>query len=931
MGENQSKPATSNQKPLLGFMNKNSPPKKTSHSLSSSPSGYSPAQQEQLSPEEVRRRRLAKMEKEEYVPERGLPKDIKSHPISLEFGANAYLIHMNLEDLYLNTFHSSSLSRNPRLRLLQPKDPSEEIRLYTLENMDKTIMAFLQSETYFPGGERLVFLSDLYGRLLSSDQSGLISPEKSQELQKKLVTCLMDYLLNPSACSPGMPTEDLRVISDCSCPIYDALYTKLSAVDTDGFFYKFIGLVPEEHYDAILTPIFKRMIRDSSQNTLSGRFDIQKAIALLSDLLQCDIKIAEFFFNHELFLPKTSKPTGLDFQKNTVFGSFLSFTIMNNETPSMHEALITKEMIRNLESSKQALREKIHDPLNSFHRLIEGMIKLNPKYKKNILDWFYGALVANKSINGYFSGPNSKLVTFGWLTNFLVLLLKLCQKMLEDPKAYPNWLTKINLSYIYERPIFEGLNLINGKTIPKKDPTQESKYTFLTELIFMTSHAWFLAKEAFVSLFEATGRVIVIYQQVDRNFTPDSLSKEDLQALKIFVAGRTQLVDPYLTRQLHNLLNFQALLILHSYGAQVQDINDLPSIFEQCLNKEEGDNSQQGGVLNYWTDNIWSYFEKYLVGIEAAAFAEGYDHLELLMNFSLWIVANKKWSDTPLLFKLKAIDTLHKLLPRKRTSGDEANFAFLFKDNIYYEKHLVDGLVDSFLQMKALHMSFEPFVPQRQRGFVLKIFNYLLQDVFATEASTCYVIKGLDKLFKNSTESYFEFMDTFIDDIVLVLDGISSRLQNKSQSLNTPAQNAYLAQKTDDSLNSLLTSIGEYISFAMNLSKNYPEFVVNDLVRERFATSLNYCMKILNQEGMLDVKVMNTYGQESSLRPVLINLVKAYLNLSGNQEFMNNVKSDEKNYNSYYFNKTHVFCEENSNLLTGIEKEQLSQLIASLE
>ena len=155
-------------------------------------------EQQQPSQEEIRKQRLAKMDKQpQPVPERqkGISKDITNHPLTIEFGQNAYLVHMFLEDLYLNTFHLSSLQRNPQLKLLQPINPVDEIKLYTQENMNQDIMKFLQSETYYPSAlDKLTYLHDIYGRIGSKSQEDLISEEKVHSLQKTILKSLMDYL-----------------------------------------------------------------------------------------------------------------------------------------------------------------------------------------------------------------------------------------------------------------------------------------------------------------------------------------------------------------------------------------------------------------------------------------------------------------------------------------------------------------------------------------------------------------------------------------------------------------------------------------------------------------------------------------------------------------------------------------------------------------
>jgi len=947
MGENQSKPISNNnssQKPLLGGLfskqgSQRSPQYPTSHSLASN---QSPDQQEQLSQDEVRKMRLARMEKQDYVPDRGAPKDIKSHPVSIEFGSNAYIIHINLEDLYQNTFHPTSLSRNPRLRLLQPAEKSDEIRLFTLDNMDEVIMKLLKSETYYPGGERLVFLSDLYGRLTAKDQEGLLAAEKLQGLREKIFSYLLDYLLNPSA------PEDPRNIKDCSCSVYDALYTKFTSIDTDEFLHSFMNNLPGKHYDMILTPIFKRMIRDCSDTNISGRYNIQKATVLLQNLLQIAPKIAVFFFNHELFIPKSSNPTGLDYQKNTVFGAFLSFTIINNDSPSMQEYLETPGVLGSLPASMEAIRDKLHEPINAFHRLIEAIIKLDPtKYKRYILDWISGVLISNQAMqNQGETKLQHKFATHGWFCNFLVLLLKLCQKMLDDPSKYPTWLTKIELNYLFDKPLFEGESLLNGKSVPKKDflDDSESKYSFLTELIFLTSNAWLLMRNVIQGFNLAVYQAQITYVSLTPEKLKDvrNLSSTEIEGLKPSHAYQFQLADPYLTKQLHKLLNFSALLILHSYDVKVQDLNDIPNLFEQLLKNEQAQSDKRGGLPTYWLHNLARYLEVYTTN-DRKNFFENFGNLDIVMNLLLTRLIKQDWASLPFQKKL-SLGVFCKLLPLSDTliQDGHLDLAYLFKNNPFLEKHITDALIGLFIETQLLNQENKRYERNLTRCGSFSVLNYIMGTVFAQDPKSSYVIQSLHGLFNNSAERYFEFMDTFMDDLVFLVDDLFSRIQerqvNPRAALNRGSRYQTLHGRfveiilgnTDvtDNISSLVATLKEYCLFAVNVSKGCPEFFLNDLVRERFITSLNYCVRVFNSQES-HVRIMEGTSQESTEESLLASLVRVYLNLYHRDEFIVGVKADEKNYKPEYFYQTQIRFEA-SGALNGFEKENLAEFLAYL-
>jgi len=604
---------------------------------------------------------------------------------------------------------------------------------------------------------------------------------------------------------------------------------------------------------------------------------------------------------------------------------------MNNDTQSMHDHLTSLEIMRNSDGPRQTLREKLHDPLNSFHRLIEAIIKLNPKYKKNILDWFYGALVANKGLKAASSGPTYKLVTFGWLSNLTVLLLKLCQKMLEDPKKYPDWVTKIDLTYVFDKPLFENQPLLNGKSVPKREE-EIKQFSFLTELIFMTSHAWLLLRDAFQILVEATRKVSVLMHTTN-SAKADSFTKDELEIFKAFYSGRVHLVDPYLTRQIHNLLNFNALLILHSFGVKIQDISDLPSLFEQLDQIEENLSPERGAVLQYWAENIIGYITKYSY-LESGAFTQGFHNLDIIMNFILCVIGNKKFASR-ITMRGEALTALYHLLPRLDRKDHDQSFDLLFKDNIYYQRNLVDSLFNLFIDAKTIWSSFEAFKAQKERAIIFRVLNHLLQVVFAVDMSSCYVVKSLEKFYKNSTEKYFQVMDAFMEDLLTLTNVLCLALSKKGQIPNgqPPLISFHPGNsKLDQGLSFFLFIVRQYLLFVENVSLACPELLLNDLLQERLASSLNYCLKSLNGDGvMVEVKAGEMIDMESNPEYLLASLVRIYLNLWNGEGFMKSVISDEKNYNSYYFIQTQVFFEENGRGLNGVDKERLSQLVASLD
>jgi hypothetical protein len=174
--------------------------------------------------------------------------------------------------------------------------------------------------------------------------------------------------------------------------------------------------------------------------------------------------VIEFLVNHPLYTLKgLPGKNGIYFQKLSLFGACLTLTALPHESPAAKAYCNEKIDLRRPEPSLKGLRDRIHGSIESVHRIMEYMMKVDKKYKKNVVDWFYEVLVLNdakqKTLN-----MGAMVSSTGWFTNFLVLLFKFCQKPLEDLNKYPNWFTKIDVNYIGEKPLFKDVSLLNGRS-----------------------------------------------------------------------------------------------------------------------------------------------------------------------------------------------------------------------------------------------------------------------------------------------------------------------------------------------------------------------------------------------------------------------------------------------------------------------------------
>ena len=699
------------------------------------------------------------------------------------------------------------------------------------------------------------------------------------------------------------------MLTDFKNPLYDTLYTKLSAIASNGFFHQFIRNLPEEHYDSILTPIFKRILRDTAEHSVSKRHNTLTSITLLQELIHCNPKVADFLFQHELHTPPNAT-TGQDYQKNTVFGVFLSFTTMDNFSGQLlpHLDLSMNEPAKRA-SVNTSYRKKIHKSIDAFRKLLESLIKLNPQYKRNILDWFYGVIKVNVSIQR--DKPQENVYSYGWYCNFLVLLLKLCENMLQDPQKYPTWISKIDLSYIYANPVFERYFLLDGTRVPACPPEkcQESKFSFGTELIFAATFAWFFLSNSFF-VFDYLSKKLETMAPSKQTF---SFNDNVLLYSRMVAQSRIQLLDPYLMEQVHRLLNFQTLLMLHAYG---RNISSPQNLFEHLQS------DKKISILKVWPINVCRYLEHF-ANVTREFLPKSLPDLNLFMNFVLAVIMNK--FDTTHDLRTQFLRLIVKLAQYTKLSLADEQIALILKTNPFYEKNLPQALVDFFLDAKEIYttpQSSTRFDPKRVDP--LEALSGVLESVFAGNPNS-YLIKYLKDLFLNNQERYLQFINIFMDDIISLVDDLCEKLDQRNQ---LPEE---LKKDHQASIELTIAVVRQYHRFAVNLSKHCPEFFLDDIVRDQFAVCLNYSMRVLNVDGfMVIVKKIEASEETPTHGSFIANLVRAYVNLAHSDDFMQSIVNDSENCGVGYFYQMQDWLEGNQILGDG-DRKKFSELIATFD
>ena len=127
------------------------------------------------------------------------------------------------------------------------------------------------------------------------------------------------------------------------------------------------------------------------------------------------------------------------------------------------------------------------------------------------------------------------------------------------------------------------------------------------------------------------------------------------------------------------------------------------------------------------------------------------------MDFILSLLSNRNWIPNPHM-KAKFLQLLGSLVPQKedRSASRDENFSFLFKQNPFYEKYLVQGLIGMFVEVEKTGSSNQFYEKFSYRQSICHIIDYLLKTIFP-DGKSSYVDENLLKMGETSYDIFLRF------------------------------------------------------------------------------------------------------------------------------------------------------------------------------
>jgi len=263
------------------------------------------------------------------------------HPVYKEHGKEAYVVHRYFEDVYQGTCEPFSLERRPELKFY--KDLEE--KQFTMETFDDVLQNLLEAADYYSAEQKVTLLIDVFQRLGNTELTGSVSNAKRNEFRKSTLAYLQSYLDTPVIFCDQIAAENSEDIFDIKSPLCNALYDYLASDDRQKLIIDLLANLEETSFPAIIAPLFKRITRNCREYQLENLKELTSALSLLKSLIFADKRIIEFFVNHPLYsLVNMQNKTAIQYQRLTVFGSCLSLVTIPTESAAVKAFWISKRL-----------------------------------------------------------------------------------------------------------------------------------------------------------------------------------------------------------------------------------------------------------------------------------------------------------------------------------------------------------------------------------------------------------------------------------------------------------------------------------------------------------------------------------------------------------------------------------------------------------
>ncbi|CAD8113580.1 unnamed protein product [Paramecium sonneborni] len=684
-------------------------------------------------------------------------------------------------------------------------------------------------------------------------------------------------------------------------------YLEISASEDDSF--KFIELMLKRELR-----LYKRLSFDNTQLQ-------QHSLILMQNLAQYQKLMNNLLLNSWAFGKFDQIITGNHFQQRTLLGVLLSLSTFPTDGHFWQKYFTDDK--KQIKDQMHITRTKIFKIIEDLCVLFETIYNSNEKIRLKLFELFQKIIKLNlnleKQLNVELLKQSS---TPGLVFNFLFILTYLFNQFINSQPKIQNILKKIDLnvlSYCKKHPFFSVLYQNVDVLAPELTPyiEQEEYKTVtnpITTLFLLTQRMTHVVATILGQCYIST----ILYEL--KKIPPEAVQAyADIKILKQKASYDLQVLHPKSIQYNMQFLSFANQLALSLIDQNLNPIYPyglLPSIFLI--------DTQIFSSIYSYNDEIINHSLELQKCLEFAA-----------------ISMNKKLISNPHL-RFRSI-SLFQIIDEKKSSilsrEVRQNWSQSIQVNIlFYSKnlqtYLIDGILQSFIDAEKVAVENQILQKLNFRFKFCLVMRYLLQQ------HKDHYGKCLFNGFNNKQVKYLYFSNYFISDLIFLTEACFKSIKNIRKFSKEQAQFQQGHQYHKYLKEFLIKSqqFYEYLRTLEALTSVQPEIFLMDEIREKLANHLNYILDKINGKKSKECQAKILKEKNIDILFILEFLIKIYMNLSQNYQFLSDVVKDERCFSIDLFKQTQnklkktINCENKQSLLQDLinqleEEDQKQKII----
>jgi len=774
---------------------------------------------------------------------------VYNHPVCLKDGSTAYEIHTFFEEALGITFLQESKKLKPYLSLIPPD--RVKTRAYHEKFTALTVHQYLQdTEPYRTDPKAITSLL----RKMDETLRKLIQKKPTYCIDKEevVIEVLLFTLMN-------LPSEiKSYFLFDSEDPSPEVLKNTLAKMNN-------------QELQATLNPIFTRMAKHGLKPFVDCD-DSGQILGILQIILAADPRAIEIFVKHQHFLPADNN--------TSIFGVLLSVTCFADEFGDGFYDLegIDKQVVKNL----------LNDLVEEVFKHMQSLMKNG--YEENIAKWFVSMLEFFEQRLKDKDDLSSMKSYQGLFFNYLKLIFKFLEEPLQNFENSITFISQIDLNSLQKFSLIADQPLLNGKT---NQLNQDINFSFKTQLAFIACHA------------------IGLYENIANKFLKNHKDLFSLVSLGPITFLRSdapqsfgftiQALDEKILTQFSNTISLQIMLILHSYGINLENHGPHHNYWDQTDQIQSAYFEDKPSLPVSWFENMINCLF-FLRKANSLVTMGPEKQCGFIISFLAGVVQNKDWITSTSL-RAHALSFLTALAPAE-TGFSLAIYQTVFKFIATEKPSFIQALIRLFVDCEKLVGKFSI------RGDCCCLLFSLLREKVRSENNE-YTSTIFEDLTPNETEICLKFATAYLNDLMHLFESLKKidkvieleqRLENE-QALDFVELLVFMMDR--DNVKASNELIQNYLTLGIIMSKFSVPFFLSDETKDKLALTLNFILSSFSGKNANFLEVMKPHqGLDYNPGIIVKKILALYLNFSQKQEFLLEVVSDEQNFSFELFQKT---------------------------